>query len=128
MNITTCSVTVMRSHDYCHFSVTLGSDTNLTQDNDIKLADVDALRKSAARLADKAVAQYKVAKANEARLSSEMREHQWELGEIERIKKTAETDRTPEQQATLKLHNDKTWHASRSFDYEDDWQDDGTDD
>jgi hypothetical protein len=47
------SVKVMRSHDYCHFEVVLTS----SEANTPQL--VDELRKTAARLADKAVEQYK---------------------------------------------------------------------
>ena len=118
----------MRSHDYCHFSVTLSSDTLPNSDPEIQLVHIDALRKDAARLADKAVDQYKVAKANHARLAQEHRSREWYLEEIERIEKIAETDRTPEQQAKLKLRQDEQYHAGARFDYEDDWQDDGTDD
>lgn len=108
------SVKVMRSHDYCHFEVQLGSSLPLDT------AGVDAMRKEAARLADKAVAQYKVAKEQ-----LELKERgvgYYEAREAERIGEIAETDRTPEEQATLKDYNDRLHRATRSYDYEDDWQ------
>lgn len=61
--ITHASVKVMRSHDYCHFEVSLGYDAPAT------LEQIDALRKEAARLADKAVEQYKIAKRAASLLS-----------------------------------------------------------
>ena len=51
----------MRSYDYCHFEITLGSDEDLT------VNQVDDLRKRAALLVDEAVRQYKIAKAKEER-------------------------------------------------------------
>jgi len=49
------SVKIMRSYDYCHFEICLGTD------EDIPLVDVDKIRKDAQRLVDKAVDQYKIA-------------------------------------------------------------------
>lgn len=42
----------------------------------------------------------------------------------DRIKAKSETDRTPDEQARLKLHQDEVWEASRRFDYDDQWDDD----
>lgn len=50
------SVKVMLSYDYCHFEVCL------TSDEEMDLRQANELRKSAQRLADEAVRQYKVAK------------------------------------------------------------------
>lgn len=128
MNITNVSVTVMRSHDYCHFSVTLGATVEASDNNAQAIAATDELRKTAARLADKAVDQYKVYKANEVRLQREARERRWEEREIKNIEEIAEGERTPEQQAKLKAFKDANWEASKQFDYEDNWEHDGTDD
>lgn len=59
------SVKVMRSHDYCHFEV------SLTSSEANKPEEVDALRKVAARLTDKAVRQYQIAKINASKLLEE---------------------------------------------------------
>ena len=56
--ISGASVKVMRSYDFCHFEVSLSS----VNDGEISSVEVDELRKEAARLADKAVEQYKIAK------------------------------------------------------------------
>jgi hypothetical protein len=108
----------MKSFDYSHFEVTLSSTEANTPEQ------VDDLRKTAARLADKAVEQYKVAKEN-----AEMREqHDHSASYIREeavaIEAKAETDRTPEEMALLKTYKDHLFHASRQYDYEDDWQED----
>ena len=111
----TSSVKVMRSHDYCHFEVQLGSTEPLDT------AGVDAMRKEAARLADKAVEQYKIAKSHaQHRLSSP--DH-YKDKEARRITNIAEGDRTPEEKATLKAYQDSEFMRRRHYNYEDDWQD-----
>lgn len=114
--IQSASVKVMRSHDYCHFEVVLGTGPCATP------ADVDALRKTAARLADKAVEQYKVAKEN-------LRLFEGEQGRIELMQQVhaaalakPETERTPEEQAVVKEIADRKFHQRRQYDYEDEWQ------
>jgi hypothetical protein len=70
ITISVASVKVMRSHDYCHFEVALSA----TIDDGLERpVQVDELRKTAARLADKAVEQYKVAKLNAERLEQDER-------------------------------------------------------
>lgn len=83
------SVKVMRSYDYCHFEVSLSIDDAATD------ADVDELRKRAARLVDKAVRQYVLAKDAEG--SKYRRTQEWDAvrRECENIEKFAENDRTP---------------------------------
>lgn len=98
------SVKVMRSHDYCHFEIALGSDSPLA------VNQVDALRKEAARLADKAVAQYKVAKAVATHT-----EYDALTLQAKEVRQIPEADRTPEQKAILKRATD------RHYDYEDDY-------
>jgi len=102
------SVKVMRSYDYCHFEVTLGTDEDMT------LEEVDDMRKSAQRLADKAVKQYAIAKNMASNQS-------YEHGELERqvrvIKENyPQSEWTPEQQAKVKALAD-----FRFYDYQDDW-------
>jgi hypothetical protein len=130
MNITTCSVTVMRSHDYCHFSVTLGGDTPHTVNTDAIIEDVDRLRKIAARLADKAVEQYKVAKKNQDALERDERQRRYRSQDADRIAAMPETERSPEEQATLKAWNDRCHEESRRerYDYEDEWPEDRDED
>ena len=116
--IETASVKVMRSHDYCHFEVCLSSSSANTPEL------VDELRKTAARLADKAVAQYRIAKLNASRLLSEKCERSGVVDRAKRIEQTPEGERTVNQQAELKAFKDDLWAAGREYDYEDDWQDD----
>lgn len=111
----------MRSHDYCHFEVVLGTGPCATP------ADVDALRKTAARLADKAVEQYKVAKENLTRLEHD----RWTIERLQAdaklIQEKTETERTPDEQALVKHLSDLRFQQRR-YDYEDDWQEPDDDD
>ncbi len=114
----TASVKVMRSHDYCHFEVCL------TADGIASIEGVDNLRKTAARLADKAVRQYQVAKASMQRQLSNARSIAYIVEEAKEIEAMAETERSPDQQATLKAWKDHVFESNRRYDYEDDWQED----
>lgn len=117
--ITSTSVKVMRSHDYCHFEVVLGT----TSEHHITIEEVDALRKAAARLADKAVLQYKVAKAAIAKRERASGSLVWLAKEAEEAQATPENERSPEQKAQIKAHADAVFHANHSYDYEEDWND-----
>jgi hypothetical protein len=108
--ITHSTVKVMRSHDYCHFEVSLGYGGCAT------LEEIDALRKEAARLADKAVAQYKTAK-RAAELQSQISE-KWRLTQA---LETPENERSPAQKAVIKYHQDAAFRARFDYDYQDDW-------
>lgn len=116
--IETASVKVMRSHDYCHFEVCLSSSSANTPEL------VDELRKTAARLADKAVSQYRIAKNNASRLLSEKYERDAVVDRAKRIRGIPEGDRTVNQQAELKAFDDQKWAENRIYNYDDDWQDD----
>jgi len=127
MRITNVSVTVMRSFDYCHFEVSLSAQVEGdTIFNGHTIDHADTLRKSAARLADKAVEQYKIKKRALELIES------YDFKSARRIateaEKTPEADRTPEQKAAIKRLADMRFEAR--FDYEDDWhaQDDEEDD
>lgn len=109
--IQAASVKVMRSHDYCHFEVCLSSSGAST------LEGVDALRKEAARLADKAVEQYKAAKAAAALLDKMRSKH-----ELRWAEQTPESERTPTQKAIIKFHQDADFAARFHYDYEDDYE------
>lgn len=118
--ITTATVRVLRSHDYCHFEVALTTD--ITEGNTfspVSVEDIDELRKTAARLADKAVEQYKEAKSQ--RSKADDIERAFDRFEAQKIEAIPETDRTPEQQATLKAWKDRVYEANRAYDYQDDW-------
>jgi len=112
----------MRSHDYCHFEVCLSSSSATTPEA------VDELRKTAARLADKAVEQYKVAKEN-AELALN------DKSKLERIRyrhrdvlEKPEGERTPEEKALVKAIEDRAHFNRRRYNYEDDWQEPDLDD
>jgi hypothetical protein len=109
-SITSASVKVMRSYDYCHFEVTLGTI------EPVSVEQVDALRKEAARLADKAVEQYKVAK-HAAALRSELGES-WRLS---RATQTPENERSPDEKAVIKYHQDAAFRARFDYNYDDNW-------
>lgn len=111
----------MRSFDYSHFEITLGVQCDpgevLTE------GAPDELRKQAARLADKAVEQYKTAKAVEELRERTAYSAEFRREKVAQIRELAETDRTPEQMAILKEYDDAMHHASRRYDYQDDWED-----
>jgi hypothetical protein len=119
--IQSASVKVMRSHDYCHFEVSLSSSEATTP------AHVDELRKEAARLADKAVAQYRIMKRNANKLVQETQERGYLSRRIEATREKAEGDRTVREQAELKAYEDQVWRASRRYNYDDVWDDDDND-
>jgi|SRR5438128_11540262 len=110
------SVRVLRSYDYCHFEVTLGTTDTVT------LAAVDELRKCAARLADKAVEQYKVAKRNaELAMEDQSRLDTMRYQEKDILSKP-EGERTARDKAILKTLEDRKFFHRRVYDYEDEWE------
>jgi len=120
LTINIAAVKVMRSHDYCHFEVNLAANVDCPYDSPEWFQQVDNLRKNAARLSDKAVEQYKIAK----------REHQSEEGSWDSMRfaaqnaeRTPESERTPQEKAAIKALADARF-AQRHYDYQDDWQDD----
>ncbi len=117
------SVKVMRSYDYCHFEICIGDDDAKTD------GQIDELRKRAARLADKAVEQYKIAKLTIG--GNVSRKQEWESlrREVEVIERLSEGDRTPNQVAKVKLLRDRDWQAyiNERYDYKDDWDEDDYD-
>lgn len=123
-----CSVKVMRSHDYCHFEVVLGSMSSTNADgefNFLTTAQVDALRKEAARLADKAVEQYKIAKRALEIRNYAPHERRNLVAQAEDILAKPESDWTPEEKAVVKkARDDAYWAARGHYDYEDDYDPD----
>lgn len=115
IQVETASVKVMRSHDYCHFEVCLSSSLANTPEL------VDELRKTAARLADKAVEQYKVAKANAQAHENDSSQLASLLYRHSDILKKPESERTPEEKATVKTIEDRKHRSRRFYSYEDEW-------
>lgn len=115
--ITICaaSVKVMRSFDYCHFEVVLGSSVETT------VEAVDALRKTAARLVDKAVDQYKVAKNNAQLLENDARGLETLHYRHRDVLEKPEGERTPEDVALLKAIDDRAHRNRARYDYQDDF-------
>lgn len=122
--ITSASIKVMRSYDYCHFEVNLSASGPLTT------SEVDDLRKEAARLADKAVKQYKTAKRIALLRDSDQRSMSYSAEEYARIKAMPESEWTPEDKAEVKAQDDRAFRINRPrYDYQDEWDDgDGRDD
>lgn len=151
--ITSATVRVMRSHDYCHFEVVLSTDSktlpspmfvvdpnrepsHLTASQvvlreggklpemTLSLGEVDALRKEAARLVDKAVAQFKIAKEAHAEREKMAQDYLFE-----RASRTPADERSPEEKAIVKFHEDRAFRARFDYEYQDDWEppDDGDD-
>lgn len=116
--IDSASVKVMRSHDYCHFEVVLGTSSPVSPEQ------VNELRKTAARLADKAVEQYKIAKVNFEKLNQKREERKWEGQRVSQLKAIPEEGRTEEDKARIKAYDDETFEMYRKFNYEDDWHED----
>jgi hypothetical protein len=110
------SVKIMLSFDYSHFEVALSSD------EETDAAGVNALRKTAQRLADEAVRQYKREKEAAANRAVGKQQKEYFLQEIKRIERTQEPDRTVRDLAMLKQYQDENWQAQfeDDYDYDDD--------
>jgi len=122
--ITFASVKVMRSFDYCHFEVSLSTSfegismpSEMITTAGITVAVVDDLRKEAARLADKAVAQYQKAKEVASRVESFKSKY-----EFASAIHTPEDQRTPEEKAVIKYQSDVAFASKFDYDYEDDYE------
>lgn len=109
------SVKVMRSHDYCHFEVCLSSSDCETPEA------IDELRKTAARLADKAVDQYKIAKENTELILQDEEKANFLRYQHREILKKPEEERTPEEKAIVKAISDFEFRRNR-YDYQDDYE------
>ncbi len=113
------SVKVMLSYDYCHFEISKSTDVDLTNE------EIDAMRKDCMRLADKAVAQYKIAKKQQSIRLARIEERNAMEREVARIESKPECDRTIGELAKLKAFKDRNWeeYISAKYDYQDDWED-----
>lgn len=109
----------MRSHDYCHFEIVLGGSIEAPTEatNATAITAVDDLRKQAARLADKAVEQYKIKKA--AIEASEGWELKGLAKQAHEIAKKPESEWTPDDKAIVKRHRDALYAR---YDYDDNWR------
>jgi len=116
--IKNASVKVMLSYDYSHFEASM----SLENDNGLTVKEIDAARKDCQRLADKAVAQYKTAKAQAASRNDGQYKMKNFEAECIKIKAKDEHDRTLKEIAMLKQYENENWQAQ--FDYHYDYDDD----
>ena len=116
--VKSASVKVMLSYDYSHFEASM----QLENDNGLSLKDIDDARKRCQRLADKAVGQYKTAKANAAARSDGKYKMASFEQECKRIEAKDEHDRTLKEIAMLKQYQDEKWQEQfeYNYDYDDD--------
>jgi len=122
-------VTVMRSHDYCHFEFSLPlPDQNHGEARAEYLKRCDDVRKEAARLADKAVKQYIIAKENAVKILSDTYTREYLVKRMAHVESIPEGERTVDQQAQLKAFKDEPYKNRPYYDYEDDWHDEDQDD
>ena|ERR1035437_3210422 len=122
MSENTGHVTVMRSYDYCHFEFSLPLSAPEECDKRY-LETIDLLRKDAARLCDKAVRQYQIAKANAERNLSDQTTREYLVRRMAGVEKIPEGERTVNQQSELKAFKDEPYKERPYYDYQDDWHD-----
>ena len=116
--IKNASVKVMLSYDYSHFEASM----SVENDNGLTVKEIYAARKDCQRLADKAVAQYKTAKAQAASRNDGQYKMKNFEAECIKIKAKDEHDRTLKEIAMLKQYENENWQAQ--FDYYYDYDDD----
>ncbi len=114
-NDMSASVKIMRSYDYCHFEVCLGTDEVLSPEQ------VDSMRKECMRLVDKAVNQYKIAKANIENKSHLKYGFNDLAVDVKKLREKPESEWTPEEKAMAKKYDDLCYFMERDYDYEDDF-------
>ena len=113
------SVRVMLSYDYNHFEVCLGSDDG----EPLSVKESNELRKTAQRLADEAVRQFKVAKERAFADSHNSQRKADFLRNVHAIQAKEEASRSIEEMAILKQYEDNNWEAQFEdrYDYDDDF-------
>lgn len=121
LTIEIAGVKVMRSFDYCHFEVTLSGSLNGVPEAE-RFKAVDEMRKQAARLADKAVEQYKVAKENAHLLEQDPSDLEHLRQRFGEILKKPESERTPKDKAIVKAIEDRAHRSRLRYDYDDDFE------
>jgi hypothetical protein len=110
---TKATVRVMLSNDFCHFEESI----ELTGE-DIPLSEIDNARKDCQRLADKAVGQYKTAKAIACKRTTSSYERLQLENEVAAIKQKKEEYLTPDDKAKIKALAD--YEHRHRYDYDDD--------
>jgi hypothetical protein len=111
------SVKIMRSFDYCHFEICLGTDEKVT------ISKIDEMRKEAARLVDKAVEQYKTAKKVESVKHNKHYSYEQLMHECQVIRENyPQSEWTSEQKEKMKRLENAQYQMSREYDYEDQWE------
>jgi hypothetical protein len=112
-------VRVMLSHDYCHFEIHL-------EKSECTAKDIDDTRKEAARLAEKGVRQYIVAKRHIMSKVTNREQRAQLKRRVEEIeKRTPEgSEYAPEDIAAIKALKDIKYQISREYNYQDDWIED----
>lgn len=113
--ITSASVKVMQSYNYCHFEVSMA----VENENGLSNLDIDNARKDCQRLTDKAVLQYQQAKRFESKRASLQSEKSILEREVSQIKQQPENTWSVTDKAKVKALADHNWDLQ--FDYEDDW-------
>lgn len=108
------SVKVMLSYDYCHFEVAM----SVENESGLSIQDIDNARKDCQRLADKAVSQYKTAKAAAAKRSDGLYQMQNFEAECKKIKAKDEHDRTLKEIGMLKQYENEKWQEQFEWDYD----------
>lgn len=115
------AVKIMLSYDYCHFEIMKSTDQPVTD------AEINELRKDVQRLADKAVAQYKISREALDKIASIDREKSNLEWHYNKIKTIPESERTPEMDAIIKkFENVEYWKNRRerySYNYEEEYLD-----
>lgn len=113
--ITTASVKVMQSYNYCHFEASM----SLENEEGIENVDIDNARKDCQRLTDKAVKQYQQAKEFESKRANLRSEKSILEREVANIKSMPENTWSVTDKAKVKALADHNWDLQ--FDYEDDF-------
>jgi len=110
-------VKVMRSYDYCHFEIALEC-----EEEEASTKFVDSMRKSAMRLVDKAVEQYKIARKLENAKTNIENSIDNLRREVTAIKENfPKKELTPEHKAKIKKLRDWEYLLNHKYDYEDDF-------
>jgi hypothetical protein len=107
------SVKIMLSFDYCHFEISLSNEASTP-------AAANELRKTAQRLADEAVRQYKVSKEEASKRSEASCMLPALKSEVAEIKKLHPDEWTPRQKGTVKALEDAEFTAAHKYGYDDD--------
>lgn len=112
--MTTATVKIMRSYDYCHFEVSLTSDD--LQDG---ARSVNDLRIECAKLVDRAVEDYQKMKSVLSHRANTEYERKQLSKRVQAIKENfPQSEWTPEQKAEVKLLDDMNFEAQWSYEHE----------